>query len=51
MSRTEGEMATYGLIPDMRAEVDIPRDGILSRTVYIEGTLSLTLFGFNAGRR
>lgn len=43
-------MATYGLILDMRAEVEVPRDGILSRTVHTEGALSLTLFGFDAGQ-
>lgn len=43
-------MATYGLVLDMRAEVDVPRDGILSRTIHTEGSLTLTLFGFDAGQ-
>jgi quercetin dioxygenase-like cupin family protein len=44
------EVATYGLIPDLRAEVDVPKDGILSRTVHTGGGLTLTLFGFDAGQ-
>lgn len=43
-------MGAYALIRDMRAEVEVPKDGILSRTVHTEGTLSLTLFGFDAGQ-
>ena len=43
-------MAAYGLIPDMRAEVEIPKDGILSRTVHQTGSMTLTLFGFDAGQ-
>jgi quercetin dioxygenase-like cupin family protein len=43
-------MAAYGLVRDLRAEVDVPKDGILSRTVHTEGALTLTLFGFDAGQ-
>lgn len=43
-------MAAYGLVRDMRAEVDVPKDGILSRTIHTEGSLTLTLFGFDAGQ-
>lgn len=43
-------MADYGLVQDLRAEVDIPKDGILSRTVHTDGRLTLTLFGFDAGQ-
>ena len=43
-------MAAYALIPNMRAEVDVPKDGILSRTVHTDGALTLTLFGFDAGQ-
>jgi quercetin dioxygenase-like cupin family protein len=43
-------MAAYGLIPDMRAEVEIPPDGILSRTVHTTGSMTLTLFGFDVGQ-
>jgi quercetin dioxygenase-like cupin family protein len=43
-------MAPYALIPDVRADLDVPRGGILSRTVHTEGTLTLTLFAFDAGQ-
>lgn len=43
-------MATYGLVADMRAEVEVPKDGILSRTVHAGEGLTLTLFGFDAGQ-
>ena len=43
-------MATYGLVTDMRAEVEVPKDGILSRTVHTDGGVTLTLFGFDAGQ-
>ena len=43
-------MATYALVPDMRAEVEVPKDGILSRTVHTDGKMTLTLFGFDAGQ-
>jgi quercetin dioxygenase-like cupin family protein len=46
----EDEMATYGLVQDMRAEVDVPKDGILSRTVHAGEGLTLTIFGFDAGQ-
>jgi quercetin dioxygenase-like cupin family protein len=41
---------TYRLIPDLRAEVEVPADGILSRTVHTGAGLTLTLFGFDAGQ-
>ena len=43
-------MATYGLIRDLHAEVEVPKDGILSRTVHTGNGLTLTLFGFDAGQ-
>jgi quercetin dioxygenase-like cupin family protein len=43
-------MATYGLVQDMRSEVEVPKDGILSRTVHTDGRMTLTLFGFDAGQ-
>jgi quercetin dioxygenase-like cupin family protein len=43
-------MAPYALVRDLRAEVDVPKDGILSRTIRTEGSLTLTLFGFDAGQ-
>jgi quercetin dioxygenase-like cupin family protein len=43
-------MASYGLIRDLGAEVEIPRGGILSRTVHEDERLALTLFAFDAGQ-
>jgi len=43
-------MATYGLIPDLRSEVDVPKDGILSRTIHTDTKLTLTVFGFDTGQ-
>jgi len=43
-------MATYGLVRDLRSEVTVPKDGILSRTVHSGAGLTLTLFGFDAGQ-
>jgi quercetin dioxygenase-like cupin family protein len=40
----------YGYIEDMRAEVEVPQGGILSRVVADEGGVSLTLFAFDAGQ-
>ena len=39
-------MAGYGLVADLRAEVEVPRDGILSRVLFNEdGTSKLDLTG------
>jgi len=38
------------LIPDLRAEVEIPPDGILSRTLFEDHRLKVVLFGFDAGQ-
>lgn len=43
-------MATYSLVGDLRAEVEVPKDGILSRTVHAGEGLTLTIFGFDAGQ-
>ena len=43
-------MATYGLVRDLRAEVEVPKDGILSRTVHAGEGLTLTIFGFDTGQ-
>ena len=43
-------MVGYALVRDLRAEVDVPRDGILSRTIRTEGSVTLTLFGFDVGQ-
>ncbi len=38
------------VLRDLRAEVDVPRGGILSRTVHSDEHGSLTLFAFDAGQ-
>lgn len=43
-------MADYGLIADLRAEVEVPSGGILSRTVHEDDRMSLTVFAFDAGQ-
>lgn len=43
-------MASHGFIRDLRAEVSIPVDGILSRTVHTDERTTLTVFGFDAGQ-
>ena len=43
-------MATYGLVRDLHAEVEVPKDGILSRTVHAGEGLTLTIFGFDTGQ-
>ena len=41
---------TFTLIPNLRAEVTVPPDGILSRILYKSDRLNVTLFGFDAGQ-
>ncbi len=36
--------------PDLAAEVEIPQQGILSRTVYNDDQVKIVLFGFSAGQ-
>lgn len=43
-------MSRYGLIADLRAEVEVPRGGILSRTLHDDAGLTLTMFAFDAGQ-
>ncbi len=43
-------MASYGFIRDLRAEVSVPADGILSRTVHTDERTTLTVFGFDTGQ-
>src|SRR5688572_19591514 len=40
----------YTYIRDLAQTVEIPPDGILSRTVYSDATVSLVVFGFDAGQ-
>ncbi|WP_165220112.1 cupin domain-containing protein [Aquisphaera insulae] len=42
--------ATYTHIPDLLAEVNVPTDGILSRTIFSDDRSKIVLFGFGAGQ-
>ena len=41
---------SYKLLPDLEAEVSIPENGILSRTLYNDDRLKVVIFGFAAGQ-
>lgn len=43
-------MASHGYIADLRAEVEVPRGGILSRTLHEDDRLTLTIFAFDTGQ-
>lgn len=43
-------MASYGLIGNLGAEVEVPKGGILSRTVHEDERLTLTVFAFDTGQ-
>ena len=43
-------MASHGFVEDLRREVDVPKGGILSRTLHEDDRLSLTIFAFDAGQ-
>ena len=43
-------MSRYGLVSDLRAEVEVPSGGILSRTIHEDERLTLVVFGFDAGQ-
>jgi quercetin dioxygenase-like cupin family protein len=40
----------YRYIDDLDRPVEIPPNGILSRTVYSDATISMVLFGFDTGQ-
>ena len=40
----------YTFIPDLTAEVQPPKDGILSRTLHNDAHAKIVLFGFGAGQ-
>ena len=40
----------YFFAPDLIAEVEIPKQGILSRTLYSDDQVKLVLFGFSEGQ-
>lgn len=43
-------MGDYGFLADLRAEVQVPKGGILSRTVHEDERVSLVVFAFDAGQ-
>ena len=42
--------SSYTYIADLAKQVDIPVDGILSRTLYADEQVKVILFGFGAGQ-
>jgi quercetin dioxygenase-like cupin family protein len=40
----------YTFIADLAKQVDIPADGILSRTLYSDDQVKVVIFGFDAGQ-
>ena len=40
----------YALVADLRAEVEVPRGGILSRTLHHDEAATLTIFAFDTGQ-
>lgn len=42
--------AAFGYIPDLGASIEIPENGILSRTVYEDPHVKAVLFGFSTGQ-
>lgn len=43
-------MASYTFLENLEAEISIPKDGILSRTLFSDETLKVIGFGFSAGQ-
>ena len=42
--------ARYKLIPSILDEIDVPKNGILSHTIYNDAAIKIILFGFAAGQ-
>jgi quercetin dioxygenase-like cupin family protein len=42
--------ANYTMLTDLANQVELPRDGTLSRTLYMDDGLKVVLFGFSAGQ-
>ncbi len=43
-------MSEYTFLADLRAEVTVPKDGILSRTIHEDDRVKAVLFAFDAGQ-
>lgn len=48
--RHNNNMASYAFLENIEAEVPIPENGILSRTVFNDETLKVVAFGFSTGQ-
>lgn len=42
--------ADYTFIADLAREIEVPRNGILTRTLYADEEVKVVLFGFDAGQ-
>jgi quercetin dioxygenase-like cupin family protein len=42
--------STYTFLPDLAKQVEIPKDGILSRTLHNDSKLKIIVFGFDKGQ-
>jgi len=40
----------YTMLTDLANQVEVPADGTLSRTIYLDERLKVVLFGFSAGQ-
>ena len=40
----------YTFLPDLAAEVDVPKDGTLSRVLYKDNRIRLVVFAFDTGQ-
>jgi quercetin dioxygenase-like cupin family protein len=40
----------YKFIPDLLADIDVPKEGVLSRVLQKDEYVNITLFGFSAGQ-
>jgi quercetin dioxygenase-like cupin family protein len=43
-------MVDYAILPDLRRDVEVPHEGILSRTVFESDRIKAVLFAFDAGQ-
>ncbi len=42
--------AGYYVLPNVEAEIEVPKDGILSRTLYSDEHVKVVAFGFDTGQ-
>jgi quercetin dioxygenase-like cupin family protein len=46
----EGTLAKFSVVENLLKQVEIPRDGTLSRTIYRDDYVKIVLFGFAGGQ-